>query len=384
MRGRYTVRPMRVCLYRPQTVFFRRALFQVHLWTGIAAGLYIFVVCVTGAALVFRIDMQRAAHPELFTSADGPPANPATVLEQVRDAFPADEVSFVEAPSRLRPVYLAYLKRGADFPAVLVDPASGRVLGEVPQHSAIRTLQELHFDLLAGRRGRVANGIGAALLLVLSLTGVVIWWPGAANWRRSVKVRWTKNWRRVSWDLHSATGFWTVVLIAMWAVTGIYFAFPGPFRDAVNRISPLTVVVPPASDLSVASVQRPSWRQLVARAQQERPGEHVARMVPPADEKAAFVVMFSKRMPLPGGRADLTPVYLDQYTGAVLKSPDVRRSAGDVVMDWAGWLHVGGFGGNGVRIAWFVLGLAPPLLFATGFTMWWTRVVRPRTGRSGR
>ena len=369
---------MRALLYRPQTVFFRRALFQLHLWTGIVAGLYLFVVCVTGAALMFRIDMQRAAHPALFTAGAGPSAHPATVLEQVRDAFPADEVSFVEAPSRLRPVYLAYLRRGNDFPAVLVDPSSGRVLGEVPQHGAIRTLQELHFDLLAGRKGRIANGIGAVLLLILSLTGVVIWWPGVANWRRSLKVRWTRNVRRVSWDLHSATGFWTVVLIAMWAVTGIYFAFPAQFRETVNWLSPLTVVVPPASAPLASSVPRPSWRELVARAQQARPGEHVARMVPPADAKAAFVVMFSKEMPLPGGRADLTAVYLDQYTGAVLKSPDVRRSAGDVVMDWAGWLHVGGFGGNGVRIAWFVLGLAPPLLFITGFTMWWTRVVRPR------
>lgn len=372
------VRPMRAFLYRPQTVFFRRALFQVHLWTGLVAGLYLFVVCVTGAALMFRIDMQRAAHPALFTPRAGPSAQPATVLERVREAFPADEVSFVEAPSRLRPVYLAYLRRGNDFPAVLVDPASGRVLGEVPQQSAIRALQELHFDLLAGRRGRIANGIGAALLLVLSLTGIVIWWPGVANWRRSLKVRWTGNWRRVSWDLHSATGFWTAVLIAMWAVTGIYFAFPAQFRDTVNWISPLTVVVPPASAPSASSAPPPTWRELVDRAQHARPGEHVARMVPPADEKAAFVVMFSKEMPLPGGRADLTPVYLDQYTGAVLKSPDVRRSAGDVVMDWAGWLHTGGFGSNGIRIAWFLLGLAPPLLFATGFTMWWTRVVRPR------
>jgi uncharacterized iron-regulated membrane protein len=32
----------------------------------------------------------------------------------------------------------------------------------------------------------------------------------------------------------------------------------------------------------------------------------------------------------------------------------------------------------GIRVAWLVLGLAPPLLFVTGFVMWWTRVVRAR------
>jgi uncharacterized iron-regulated membrane protein len=52
------------------------------------------------------------------------------------------------------------------------------------------------------------------------------------------------------------------------------------------------------------------------------------------------------------------------------------RTAGDVVMGWVGPLHVGNFGGNGIRVAWLLLGIAPPLLFITGSIMWWIRVVR--------
>ena len=82
---------MKTFLHKPQSVPFRRALFQVYLWLGVLAGLYIFVVCITGAALVFRIDMQRALHPQLFTpSADGPLAEPATVLEALQQAYPND------------------------------------------------------------------------------------------------------------------------------------------------------------------------------------------------------------------------------------------------------------------------------------------------------
>jgi len=47
-------------------------------------------------------------------------------------------------------------------------------------------------------------------------------------------------------------------------------------------------------------------------------------------------------------------------------------------MAWIAPLHVGGFNATGLRVAWFLLGLAPPALFVTGFIMWWTRVVRPR------
>jgi uncharacterized iron-regulated membrane protein len=100
--------------------------------------------------------------------------------------------------------------------------------------------------------------------------------------------------------------------------------------------------------------------------------------VTPSSDTGAFLVMFSAARPGPV-QEHLTSVYLDQYTSEVLnESPRAARSAGDIVMDWVAPLHVGSFGGTGVRVAWLILALAPPLLFVTGFIMWWSRVVRPR------
>ena len=94
-------------------MFLRRALFQVHLWLGVITGLYIFIVCVTGAALVFRIDMQRAMHPDLFTpSAAGSAADPVAIMESVTKAYPNERLSGVEAPSTERSTYLAYTSSG--------------------------------------------------------------------------------------------------------------------------------------------------------------------------------------------------------------------------------------------------------------------------------
>jgi len=374
--------PVNAFIQRPQSVFVRRALFQIHLWVGISVGVYIFIVGVTGAALVFRIDMQRASHPELFTpSATGPLADPVTILEHVRDAYPNGRVSGIDAPTSLRPTYLAYVSSGNDFATILIDPVTAEVLGELPDESFVRTLQDLHFDLLAGRTGRVVNGIGAALLLVMCLTGLVIWWQGAGKWRRGLAVDFGRNWKRITWDLHSAIGFWSLLLVAMWAVTGIYFAFPSQFRAAVNAISPVTVSRSPQSARPVAGATDASWRDQIARARDHAPGQFVARVVLPSSDRAAFLAMFSPTAPTPIG-TPLTSVYLDRFTGARLQEPARgARSAGDVVMDWVGPLHVGSFGGNAIRVAWLVLGLAPPMLFVTGFLMWWTRVVRPHRAR---
>lgn len=71
------------------------------------------------------------------------------------------------------------------------------------------------------------------------------------------------------------------------------------------------------------------------------------------------------------------PVYLDQYSGEVVKVSQPQASVGDWIMKWAGPLHVGSFGGWGVRTLWLLFGLAPTVLFVTGFITWWRRVVRP-------
>jgi uncharacterized iron-regulated membrane protein len=371
---------MKAFLHRQQSVFLRRALFQVHLWTGVLTGLYVFVVCITGAALVFRIDLQRTLHPDLFTpSADGPPADPVAVMETVRSAYPAGRLSGVDAPTTARPTYLAYVSSGERFLTLLLDPVTATLLGELPERSLVRTIQDLHFDLLAGRTGRVVNGIGACWMVVLAATGLVIWWPGTTGWRRGFTVDFRRNWKRVNWDLHSATGVWTVAFVAMWALTGVYFAFPSQFRATVNWMSPVGTSQTPRSNPAAAGTSPLSWRALVDLARQHVPDQHVARVVVPATDRAALLVLFSKLRPTPVGSTTLTPVYLDQFNGAVLSEPPRgRRTAGDVVMAWVGPLHVGSFGGTGVKVAWLVLGLSPPLLFLTGFIMWWTRVVRPR------
>jgi uncharacterized iron-regulated membrane protein len=372
-------------LHRPQAVLLRRALFQVHLWIGVLAGLYIFVVCATGAALVFRIDMQRAAHPGLFTPSAGDAAHPAEILESVLARYPDHRVSFIDAPTVERPTYLAYPFKGDVYTAVLVDPVSARVLGEVPEASFVRTLQALHFDLLAGRTGRIVNGIGGFLLLSLCLTGLVIWWQGVGTWRRGFVIDFRRSWKRVNWELHSATGIWLGALIAMWAITGVYLVWPSKFSQVVASISSTTTIQTPSSDKTAAPGKRPAWRELVDRARTKIPDQHVARVVLPFDEKAAFVVMFSRERPTEVGLPELTSVYLDQYSGTVLPNPpEVRRTAGDIIMRWAAPLHVGNFGGWPIKIAWSLLGLAPPTLFVTGFIMWWTRVVRPRWLQSRR
>jgi uncharacterized iron-regulated membrane protein len=356
----------------------RRALFQVHLWLGIGVGLYVVVVCVTGAALVFRIDMQRALDPHLFTpGAAGPLADPVAIMTSVAGAYPRHKLSGVDAPTTVRPTYLAYVTSGSEFRTVLIDPVSTVVLGELPERRAIRILQDLHYNLLGGRTGRTINGIGAFAILALCATGLMIWWPGVRALRRGFTVDSSRDLRRVLWELHRAVGIWSVAFIGLTAITGLSFAFPAGFRAAVNRVSPITASQSPRSGVRIEGADVPSWSQMIERARSYAAGRPVARVVLPFGDRGAFLVMFADRSPTPAGSA-LTPVYLDQYTGERLAVPTATPTWGDAVMSRVTPLHVGGVGGQAGRIAWFVLGLSPAVLFVTGLLVWWKRVIRAR------
>jgi uncharacterized iron-regulated membrane protein len=101
---------------------------------------------------------------------------------------------------------------------------------------AVEWLVDFHGNLSHGDTGRLLNGIGAASLTLLCLTGAVIWWPGIIHWRRSLTVNWRSSFARINWDLHNVLGVWCFLFLAMWGISAMYFSFPqlfSPFSDRV-------------------------------------------------------------------------------------------------------------------------------------------------------
>ena len=350
----------------------RRVLLQVHLWVGLIAGVYVVVIAVTGAALVFRIDLQRVSHPHLFTAAvAGELAEPVAIMESVARAYPDHRLSGVDAPTTSRPTYLAYVTSPAGFRTVLIDPVTATVLGELPDRSAVRTLQQLHYDLLAGPTGRIVNGIGAAMILVLGLSGICVWWPGRAAWWRGFRIDTTRRGYRLWWEVHRAVGIWSVLLILMWALTGLYFAFPRPSRALIASIFAVSATRSPMSSPPGPGASELSWQAMIDRARAVHPHGHVARVVLPFGDRGAVLVMFAGASPTPAYAA-LDSVYLDRVTGEHLPYGQAR-TIGDVVVGSMATLHVGAFGGTAIRVIWFVFGLMPAVLFITGVIVWWNR-----------
>jgi uncharacterized iron-regulated membrane protein len=315
---------------RPQSVWLRKALFQIHLWIGIAVGLYVVAISVSGSALFFRSIVNEATPGRRMVAGSGPLLTKDQLIDDAKRAYPSYTPSEVSLGRPGREVEIT-LERGSRRKYRIFDPYTGRDLGEaVPYMLQFMSLMlDLHVNLLAGPTGRLVNGILSILLTLLAVTGAVIWWPGIQNWRRSLTVNFRTNWKRLNWDLHSAAGFWTFAFFFMWSFTGIYLVFPAPFDGMINRFAPL------------------DYYKLIS--QDSEPG-------PPT-------VTFLRV-------ADVAPPVKPRR-----RRPRIHYSTGDQVIRTLFGMHFGNFAGVKIRILWAVLGLMPPLLFLTGALMWWNRVL---------
>ena len=60
-------------IWQPQTIWLRKAIFQIHLWTGIGVGLYVLLISVTGSVLVWRNELAFAATRDpIIATGSGP------------------------------------------------------------------------------------------------------------------------------------------------------------------------------------------------------------------------------------------------------------------------------------------------------------------------
>jgi uncharacterized iron-regulated membrane protein len=318
-------------------LWLRKALFQIHLWTGIGLGLYVLMISVTGSATVFRNELYSALWPEPKpVQGSGRRLTRKELIQAARQAYPKYSVSWIWEPKPPHQATEIWLDRNGARKERLFDPFTGRDLGESRPYSIqfLAWLADLHVNLLAGNAGRKINGIGALFVVLLCLTGAVLWWPGIQNWRRRFLIQRKASWKQLNWQLHSVAGVWTLGIVFLFGVVGGYAAFPTPFQVVVNRFAPL------------------DFYRLEPEGSQLRPAG----------------VTF-----LPAAQS-----------GATRPRFRPKLSTGDQIIRWFRYLHFGNFGGWQSKAAWVVLGLAPAFLFITGALMWWNRVFSPGARRSRR
>jgi len=307
-------------VHQPQKVWLRRAIFQVHLWSGVALGLYILFISVTGSVLVYRNELYVAVTPEPMISTSTEPRLTDEELSAIAvRTYPGFRVVRLVHGRNSDQAVDVWLTSGSESARRYFDPRSGADLGNSSPLGIwlVTKLIELHDDLLAGPTGRRVNAFGALAVLLVASTGMVVWWPGINRWRRSLSLRRGIGFKRFVWDLHSMIGFWSVGFVLVSALSGLYLCVPDLFHALADKLQP------------------PSTR----------------------NDGTRFV---------DGVLYWLAYLHFGRINGIGIPC------------------NGPGLCDQTVKAVWAILGLAPAAMFATGIVMWWNRVLRPRWRASRR
>ncbi len=354
-------------------------MFQIHLWMGIALCLYITVEGITGSILVFQHDLNDLPIRHLLytepPSENAVPLDAERILDSVRATYPDVKFLSLFMPSAANRNATLYISTGGRSSTIAVNPYTAECLGAIPSHITWTAwVARLHIYLLAGNTGRTVNGVGGIFLLLLCISGAVIWWPGIRNWTRGLKISRGANWKRINLDLHSAIGFWTLSILAIWAVSTIYFVWPKQSESLVEQVSSLKQMRPPKFTVPPRSKGPwPEWSSMFHDAEKAIPRGKIATVFFPRREADPLTVLIAKGDV--GDFSNTDYVYFDPSTGTQLAvwRRGERRTWGTRFLELMRPIHFGREWGLAFQIIWAVLGLALPLLSITGVLMYWNR-----------
>ena len=374
----------------------RRIWFLIHMWIGVGLSLVLIPLSLSGSYLVWRDEIDRAAHPARFAVGTQPASlEPSAYLGAAQAGFgDRAQVSSLRLPARpgepvivtgqIRPPSAA---REGDGPAgardprshaprarpqsltAWIDPATARVL-EVAnlRKGASMWMHDLHGQLFVFGAGRQVVGWLGVLMLVSCISGVWLWWPRAGALHNGLR------WRRgpgVLINLHYMVGFWVAIPLAALSLTGALISFQPFTRAVVGAFAPVS---PPqaARGGPLGGGGAPLRRtrltadQAAAAAAAAAPGARLASLTLPTRGPGEPAWRIQLRQP---GHEPLT-LMVDDATGAAAPAPGRTQTSGDEMIRLNRRIH----DGDDTPLVWklliTVVGAAPALLGVTGVIVW--------------
>jgi uncharacterized iron-regulated membrane protein len=382
----------------------RSTIFWIHLVCGVATGLVVLMMSVTGVILTY--ERQLLAWADRATYATPAPGARPLPLEQLIEGAKVSRPDFSAATVSVRNEPGAPVTLGAGRNAsLLVDRYSGEI--REPAAPGLRaffgamTGWHRWFNATGESRAtaRAITGASNLAFLFLIFSGMYLWLPRVFKWT-ALKTRlwfnpYANSAKARDFNWHHVFGIWSAIPLAVVIATAVVFSYPwandlvyrsvgeqppgaggGPRAAAPNPA--------PAPDVSTGTtIVRLGLDELIARAAAH--GEwRTLTLTLPTDPAAATVRIGIDQGNggQPQHRHTLT---LDAMTGAVAAwAPFSTQTTGQKARSWIRFLHTGeALGIVGQTIAGLV-SLTSIVMVWTGLALAWRRLVQPLLRRAAK
>lgn len=367
----------------------RRLWLNLHLWIGIGLAALLIPISISGALLVWHDEIDALITPHRYAVSGPQVAQPASVyLAKAAEAV-AKEPGDLRATGLRYPEEPGYpvrvVTRAHDggqaggrprFVTVFLDPPTAAVLDVMEfRTSFIGFLHVFHENLtIPEYNGRQIVGWAGVGMLILSLTGIWLWWPRNGGFLRG--LRWTRS-PRLTFNLHNMLGFWIAIPLAAVSLTGIYLSFPQTARSMMSSVAPMNAQGPRGFAGTVARQTALAPERALELAQQAAPNARPAVVFLPLEvrgERGRGPAAGGGqpgpawRIQLARGESDIVTVMVDDRSGQA--SLAAGPQSGDRAASWIRWIHEGSHSGPVWNVIVFLTGVFPPIFAVTGIIMW--------------
>ncbi|KVP54476.1 peptidase [Burkholderia ubonensis] len=421
-----------------------RTLWRWHFYAGLFVMPFLVILAITGTLYCFQPQIEPLLYPHrlIVEPRDTPRLDADTLLAKARAAMPAGAtpVSAQVSAAPDRSAEYVFRLRDGSRESVYVNPYDGGVLGTLSvERRFMQVDRMLHRKLLLGKTGELLMELAACWTFVMIGTGVALWWPhGTARVGRALRPDLSLRGRPLWKSIHATAGIWLAAGAVAFILTGLpwsgswgkYFkalaatvnlgepqgAWGGlPLRSSRPGAAPAgaeTRVAAPAGHrhdrgdsmpgMVMDDLPLPQTPWAVGNV----PVPHSPSAPTPApltlDRAIAIVarlgVTSGYTLALPAGadgvltasyfpadpKAERT-IYIDQYSGAVLK--DIHYDDYGAVsraVSYGTSLHMGRYFGLANQIVCAALSLGLAAMAVTGAVMWWKRRPAGKLGAPAR
>jgi len=349
----------------------------LHLWLGLASGIVVFILGITGCILVFKVEINKYASP--WTRVEIPEGGkmlpPSVLYKAVEKAVPNREIESVWYHGQGMTSRFRIHEMDS---TVFVNPYNAEVVAIGQLNDFFHFFEDGHYYLwLPQRIGRQVTGWGTFIFFLLLISGLILWWPKnlkKANVNKSFKIKWSGKFKRVNYDLHNVLGFYSIIVALILAFTGLIMSFAwfnagvywlaGGDSTEKKRIEAVSDTPTNLKTNMLEQVNKAFYLGV------SKIGEHnTDQIIVNFPESASDALYICVDM----YKGTWRDVYLDQYTLKELPASRNRLRNEDL----AAWirrsnygLHVGEIGGTTTKIIYFIVSLICASLPVTGFYVW--------------
>lgn len=355
----------------------------LHLWLGLASGIVVFIMGVTGCILVFEQEIKEMTSTWLNVEAQASEKQlpPSKIYAAVKEALPNKDIHGFWYNGLDKTIKVDIESDSL----VYVNPYNGKIIGIVDHEDFFHIIDEGHRYLwLDDEIGSQITAWGTFIFFFLLISGLILWFPkkwNKATINSSFKIKWDAKIKRLNYDLHNVMGFYAILLAVLISFTGLMMSFhwlrestywiTGGWADEKDKKEEVITVKNDSVSRKEQDMLASAdfiWKKVRTEIAKENKEAVIIHF--PDEPKDNFYACTDMHK---GIWRDL---YFDSQTLELLPNSE-KYISDERFSDWLMRsnysLHIGAIGGLTTKILYFVASLICASLPLTGFYIWWGR-----------